>query len=152
MTPGLERDPADRSAARTRSPSAQDLFESHNRSFLVGQTERDETNAARARKDMGRTGALDLRRCGMAGWGEDLVHAMREGERNRHLEVVLEGYSAAADVCIEALSTTLDRIESKVDGSKPLSAEEKVLRTELYAIKSKMERSLKDCWRTTYGG
>lgn len=88
----------------------------------------------------------------MASWGDELVRGMREGRRNRHLEVVMEGYDAAAEICIEALSTPLDRIERKVDASKPLSADEKVLRTELYAIKSLIERNLKDYWRTTYGG
>ena len=45
----------------------------------------------------------------------------------------------------------LDRIEAKVDAGKNLSADEKVMRTELYAIKSKIERNLADYWRKTYG-
>lgn len=88
----------------------------------------------------------------MGGWGEDLVRAMREGDRNRHLAVVLEGYDAAAEICIGVLTATLDRIETKIEAGKPLSAEERVLRTELYAIRSRMERDLREHWRTTYDG
>jgi hypothetical protein len=88
----------------------------------------------------------------MTSWGEGLVYAMREGQRSRHLEVVMEGYRAAANICIDPLATILTKIESKVDAGKPLSADEKVLRTELYAIRSKMERNLSDYWQAKYGG
>ena len=87
----------------------------------------------------------------MAGWGEDVVDSMRERRRQRELEPVLEGYRAAAEIALEALSKVLDDIEAKRDAGETLSADETVLRTELHVIKSKTERALQDYWRTTYG-
>ncbi|WP_128773221.1 hypothetical protein [Actinomyces oricola] len=87
----------------------------------------------------------------MTSWGESMIDAIETGRRNRHLSTVLEGYDAAASISLEALSDVLDRIEAKVDAGKNLSADEKVMRTELYAIKSKIERNLADYWRKTYG-
>ena len=87
----------------------------------------------------------------MTSWGESMIDAIETGQRNQHLSTVLEGYDAAASISLEALSDVLDRIEAKVDAGKNLSADEKVMRTELYAIKSKIERNLADYWRKTYG-
>ncbi len=87
----------------------------------------------------------------MTSWGESMIDAIETGRRNRHLDTVFEGYDAAASISLEALSNVLDRIEAKVEAGKNLSADEKVLRTELYAIKSKIERNLTDYWRKTYG-
>lgn len=86
----------------------------------------------------------------MASWGEDIVDGMRARRREQELEPVLEGYQAAADIAVEALSTVLDRIEEKVDAGEPLSSDEKVLRTELHVIKSKLERRLRNYWQETY--
>jgi hypothetical protein len=87
----------------------------------------------------------------MTSWGESMIDAIEAGRRNRHLNTVFEGYDAAASISLEALSNVLDRIEAKVEAGKNLSADEKVMRTELYAIKSKIERNLADYWRKTYG-
>ncbi|HOB58340.1 MAG TPA: hypothetical protein PKG61_11885 [Rhodoglobus sp.] len=87
----------------------------------------------------------------MTSWGESMIDAIETGRRNRHLDTVFEGYDAAASISLEALSNVLDRIEAKVEAGKNLSADEKVMRTELYAIKSKIERNLADYWRKTYG-
>lgn len=86
----------------------------------------------------------------MAGWGEDMVHAMREGQRARQLEPVLEGYRAAADIALNAILKVLDEIEAKKEAGESLSADEKTLRTELHVIKTKVERALEDHWRNAY--
>lgn len=87
----------------------------------------------------------------MAGWGEDVVNAMRQRSRERELEPVREGYQAAAEVSIGVLSKVLDRIEAKVEAGEKLSPEEKALRSELHAIKSRIEQNLKEFWQNNYG-
>jgi hypothetical protein len=88
----------------------------------------------------------------VASWGEFMIGAMDDGRRKRHLDVALEGFDAAAGICLDAMSNVLDRIEEKVDAGKPLSSEEKVMRTELLVLKSKIERKLSEYLQTTYGG
>ena len=88
----------------------------------------------------------------MGSWGESMIDAMETGRRNRHLDTVSEGYDAAAGISLEVIAEVLDRIEAKVEAGKNLSADEKVMRTELYAIKSKIERKQTDYWQKTYGG
>ncbi|KXZ61839.1 hypothetical protein Mlaev_00046 [Microbacterium laevaniformans] len=86
----------------------------------------------------------------MGNWGDDVVTAMRQRRRERELEPIREGYAAAAEVSIGEIMKTLDRIEAKVDSGEKLSADEKVLRTELHALRLKIERALQDFWTDTY--
>jgi len=87
----------------------------------------------------------------MAGWGDFMIGAMQDGQRNRHLAVVFEGFDAAASICLDALSNVLDKIEEKVDAGTALSPDEKVMRTELSVLKSKIERKLGEHLQNTYG-
>ena len=88
----------------------------------------------------------------MGSWGDAMIDAIETGRRNGQLGLIVEGYDAAASISLEAITEVLDRIEAKVEAGKNLSADEKVMRTELYAIKSKIERKLTDYWQKTYGG
>jgi molecular chaperone GrpE (heat shock protein) len=87
----------------------------------------------------------------MAGWGEDMVTAMREGQRVRQLEPIIERYRAAANISLNAILKVLDELEEKKESGKALSGDEKSLRTELHVIRSNIERALENYWRTTYG-
>ena len=87
----------------------------------------------------------------MGSWGDAMIDAIETGRRNRHLDVVFEGYDADGRISLEAIADVLDRIEAKIEAGKSLSADEKVLRAELYPIKSKIERKLTEYWQTTYG-
>ncbi|WEF20099.1 hypothetical protein [Microbacterium maritypicum] len=87
----------------------------------------------------------------MGSWGDAMIDAIETGRRNGRLGLIGEGYDAAASISLEAITEVLDRIEAKIEAGKSLSADEKVLRSELYPIKSKIERKLTEYWQTTYG-
>ncbi|BAK36761.1 hypothetical protein MLP_37470 [Microlunatus phosphovorus NM-1] len=87
----------------------------------------------------------------MGSWGDAMIDAIETGRRNGQLGLIVEGYDAAASISLEAITEVLDRIEAKIEAGKSLSADEKVLRAELYPIKSKIERKLAEYWQTNYG-